>query len=207
MESGLKTEGSEDHIMTFSPLTSQEKVSSLNSTQDVSEGAHAQFIMEGQTNVSLQTVYGSTRSAIILGAFGLPTADHGLKIDPLLSWRIVGGSDAEPGEFPYQVSLRDPFNGHTCGGSIIDPTTIYEVIKIIKHEYYDDKFKINDIALLKLKDPIEYTDEIQPVDLETEDFGEGKEAVLTGWGTTGFPGPSANDATVGHLLSAHKFAR
>lgn len=35
-----------------------------------------------------------------------------------LTNRIVGGSDATPGQFPYQVSLRMD-DAHICGGSII----------------------------------------------------------------------------------------
>ncbi|KAF2881831.1 hypothetical protein ILUMI_24332 [Ignelater luminosus] len=162
-------------------------------------------------------------TTIILGAFGLPTADQSLKIDPLLSWRVVGGSDAQSGEFPYQISIRTRSNSHNCGGSIIDTTTIltaahcivgtypsditvvcgshklstggvrYEVSKIIPHEDYDNFFKINDIALLKLKNPIEYTNEIQPVNLETEDVGEGEDVLLTGWGSTSYPGSAPDN--------------
>ncbi|KAI4457469.1 chymotrypsin-related [Holotrichia oblita] len=43
------------------------------------------------------------------------------KIDPALSWRIVGGSDAAPGQFPWQVSIRSSSTGgHNCGGSILN---------------------------------------------------------------------------------------
>lgn len=37
--------------------------------------------------------------------------------------RIVGGRDAEIEDYPYQISLQ--FGGsHTCGGAIIDATTV-----------------------------------------------------------------------------------
>ncbi|KAL2725897.1 transmembrane protease serine 9-like [Vespula maculifrons] len=43
---------------------------------------------------------------------------------PLFSPRIVGGSDAEKGEFPYQVSLQWGYtcytSKHFCGGSILN---------------------------------------------------------------------------------------
>lgn len=36
------------------------------------------------------------------------------------NWRVVGGEDAEPGQFPYIVSLRRTnINSHMCGGTII----------------------------------------------------------------------------------------
>ena len=37
-----------------------------------------------------------------------------------ISSKIIGGSYANEGQFPYQVSLRTLPNRHFCGGSIIN---------------------------------------------------------------------------------------
>lgn len=37
-------------------------------------------------------------------------------------WRVVGGADAEPGQFPYIVSLR--YTSHFCGGTIVSSVYI-----------------------------------------------------------------------------------
>lgn len=38
---------------------------------------------------------------------------------------IVGGDEAEAGEFPFIVSLSSPvYNGHFCGGSLLNANTV-----------------------------------------------------------------------------------
>ncbi|KAM8927612.1 suppressor of tumorigenicity 14 protein [Pelodytes ibericus] len=38
--------------------------------------------------------------------------------------RIVGGVNADQGEFPWQVSLHTARDGHTCGASVVSPTIL-----------------------------------------------------------------------------------
>jgi secreted trypsin-like serine protease len=64
---------------------------------------------------TVNTSWGPTLNNIPVGSY-----------DP--SGRITGGSDATPGEFPWQISLQvTPAVGaryHTCGGTILDETHI-----------------------------------------------------------------------------------
>lgn len=135
--------------------------------------------------------------------------------------RIVGGTEAEDGEFPWQVSLRQIGSigqTHFCGGSIISeswvmtaahccagqtPTFMHvvgggiklnaaegeeekrDIEMIIGHPDYDSRELTNDICLLKLTEPFEWTEFVKPIALpepmaEAED---GTMATVTGWGT------------------------
>ncbi|XP_070773579.1 transmembrane protease serine 2 [Enoplosus armatus] len=109
------------------------------------------------------------------------------------STRIVGGSVAVSGAWPWQVSLQI-FGQHVCGGSIISPYWILsaahcfqthsnpgiwtvhsggvslnqmsfgkQVHKIVSHEQFDTKTNDNDIALLKLDTPLTFTRTVKPV--------------------------------------------
>ncbi|KAF2892687.1 hypothetical protein ILUMI_13484 [Ignelater luminosus] len=60
--------------------------------------------------------------AIFINVFALPALDKEINN---LDWRVVGGSTAPDGAYPYQVSIQDSeTNSHGCGGSIIKPTII-----------------------------------------------------------------------------------
>nr|XP_033798330.1 transmembrane protease serine 2 [Geotrypetes seraphini] len=132
--------------------------------------------------------------------------------------RIVGGSQASLGQWPWQVSLQYNWK-HLCGGSIITPYWIltaahcvegdlsiaalwkvypgilyipstsaswYRVDKIIFNKNYDSETKNNDIALMKLRSPISFNDNIKPICLPN--FGMPWEAPkpcwTSGWGDT-----------------------
>lgn len=58
----------------------------------------------------------------------LPAKVH-VGSDNDINLKIVGGFSARPGQFPYQIYmfvLSDPDNnmGSSCGGTILNPTTI-----------------------------------------------------------------------------------
>ncbi|XP_064633924.1 chymotrypsin-like protease CTRL-1 [Lineus longissimus] len=44
----------------------------------------------------------------------------GVPINPAGSWRVVGGTKAQHGAWPWQVSIQIAGNEHICGGTIID---------------------------------------------------------------------------------------
>ncbi|KAL6447949.1 hypothetical protein ACFW04_000185 [Cataglyphis niger] len=128
--------------------------------------------------------------------------------------KIVGGSSASEGQYPYQASLRF-HNRHFCGGSVIDKRWIltashclssfndtaitvvlgtntldkggdeYSSIKRLMHPYYNSAFIRNDIGLIKLDRDIVFGDKVKPIALPTKRFDKSDyPAILSGWGTT-----------------------
>uniref|UniRef100_A0A672HBB2 Transmembrane serine protease 2 n=1 Tax=Salarias fasciatus TaxID=181472 RepID=A0A672HBB2_SALFA len=116
---------------------------------------------------------------------GRPAVDPGA--------RVVGGTEAANGVWPWQVSLQIN-NQHLCGGSIISPIWILTaahcfqdyndlsrwrvysgdvslsvmdrgrtILKIISHEDYNPQTNDNDIALLRLSRPLVFGSTVMAV--------------------------------------------
>ncbi|XP_026018390.1 serine protease 27-like [Astatotilapia calliptera] len=131
--------------------------------------------------------------------------------------RIVGGEDAAPGSWPWQVSLSKD-GSFFCGGSLIsndwvltaahcitpadlhttkvtlghntasgpNPNAVTVTLEnIICHPDYNALTYENDMCLLQLSTPVNFTDYIQPVCLAAagSTFNNGTSSWVTGFGT------------------------
>uniref|UniRef100_A0A8C8C085 Peptidase S1 domain-containing protein n=1 Tax=Oncorhynchus tshawytscha TaxID=74940 RepID=A0A8C8C085_ONCTS len=117
--------------------------------------------------------------------------------------KIVGGSDAGTGAWPWQVSLQMERYGHVCGATLVtsrwlisaahcfqDSDTINnaaatrQIRRIILHSQYDQFTSDYDIALLELSTPVYFNDLVQPVCVPASShaFTTGTSCHVTGWG-------------------------
>merc|ERR1712168_1282510 len=143
---------------------------------------------------------------------------------------IIGGVDAGHGEFPWQISLRVPYEppfqilkGHICGGTLIGNQYVlsaahcfydksdklrkkndftvrvgewhqnsndgtekdFAISEIHIHENYDPISVSNDIALIKLAKPVDFSsDYAGPACLPPagKDYRGSQNCILSGWG-------------------------
>nr|XP_023407682.1 chymotrypsin-C isoform X2 [Loxodonta africana] len=155
---------------------------------------------------------------------------------PNLSARVVGGENARPHSWPWQISLQYLKNDtwwHTCGGTLIarnyvltaahcisnsltyrvglgkndltvedeEGSLFVAVDTIFVHEKWNSLLVRNDIALIKLAEPVELSDTIQVACLPEEDsvLPNGFSCYITGWGRLWTSGPIADELQQGLL--------
>ncbi|XP_055691210.1 trypsin alpha-3-like [Lutzomyia longipalpis] len=157
----------------------------------------------------------------------MPSICEALKIPaPLIfeEWegRIVGGSTASPGQFPYQISLRNANNAHFCGGFLVNTRwvvsaahctrgrttgntfiiagahsrvtggTRFGTSRIVNHGQFNANTLAFDVSVLLSSSTMSQTSTIRPIGLSSTHLGGGVNAVVTGWGQTSHPGSAAN---------------
>jgi len=193
---------------------------------------------------------------LLLAAAALAQQKCGVPVvQPDTTTNIIGGKDAIPYSWPWQMALHRQ-GSLTCGGSLLsnnwvitaahcvvqDPTpsnyqvklgvfnqtvnneageAVLDVSEVQVHPKYvgivDNKPPVYDVALLKLKTPVTFTDHIIPVCIPKQDEplpAAGTSLSFTGWGRTEnsiFAGvsdllqqvnmPLASDAACGEFTS------
>lgn len=128
--------------------------------------------------------------------------------------RIVGGTNAPLGRFPYMASMRTLGNRHYCGGVIVNNRWVLSAAhctfgeannavrvvvgtvtlnsggaaftssRVVNHPGYDEWSLINDISVVQTSTAMTFTVNIQPIALGSAVVGGGVNAIVTGWGTT-----------------------
>lgn len=73
-----------------------------------------------------------------------------------------------------------------AGTNLLSETgAVYKVKQAISHSGYNAFKLVNDIGILILKNPIKFSERIQPIPLATTDIAPtGSPCTLTGWGRT-----------------------
>lgn len=117
--------------------------------------------------------------------------------------RIVGGSNANLGQFPYQVSLRTAANFHFCGGSIINNRWVLSAAhctigraqnsvrvvvgtvllnsggqthvssRIVNHPSYNANTIANDVSVVQTATVIGFNTNVQAITLGSAQVGGG----------------------------------
>ncbi|XP_030840072.1 ovochymase-2 [Strongylocentrotus purpuratus] len=133
-------------------------------------------------------------------------------------YRVLGGTNARPGEFPWIGSLRIDglkFERRWCGSTLInsqwvitaahcvdyyvdrvvfgnahltddsDNEVAIEVADIFVHPEYDVYWLYNDIALIRLAEPVTFSDYVRPACLSesSDELNDYRRCLVAGWAT------------------------
>ncbi|XP_053685773.1 chymotrypsin-2-like [Sabethes cyaneus] len=160
------------------------------------------------------------------GALAVPTADK----------RVVGGFPAESGDAPWMVSMRNSFNIHFCGGTLLNQrfvlttavcmegrlssTTMavvgsrflntvaapYYGLQTITHPQYNQNTLEFNVALFQTIQNIVFTNIVQPIQLNGAFIEPGTRARFFGWGANEENGGNSNALMTINLNVMHNEA-
>ncbi|CAH1255087.1 PRSS2 [Branchiostoma lanceolatum] len=121
--------------------------------------------------------------------------------------RIVGGSEAIPGEFPWQVSLQGS-GRYFCGGTLLNSQWVLSAAQcevsansmtvvvgehdLSRNEGHEQSRSVqqviphpdDDIMLIKLSSPVTLNSRVGPASLPSSMVSPGTMVTVTGWGIT-----------------------
>nr|AAD17492.1 chymotrypsin 2 [Anopheles aquasalis] len=145
--------------------------------------------------------------------------------------RVVGGQDAAESSAPYQVSLQLADIGHFCGGSILNERWIltaahclkekdaadlevlagtnslkeggqrYRVDRLFSHSRYNRPQFHNDIGLVHLASPIQFSSKVQSIEYSEHALPANVTVRLTGLGLLDVWGPTPTQLQTYDLLT------
>lgn len=137
----------------------------------------------------------------------LPTDDDAIQVKPM----IVGGQNANPGQFPFIASLQTTRGEHFCGGSIIASRwiltaahcvfhrtfgtyhirvgsnqyangLIHGVLRVFPHERFNINTNQNDIATVLTETNIVFNTRVAPIPVATTLLPLASTVIIAGWG-------------------------
>ncbi|KAI4469679.1 chymotrypsin-related [Holotrichia oblita] len=164
------------------------------------------------------------KSAVFILA--LATFATALPTEPIIdltgSWKVVGGTNAAAGAYPFLVSLRTSSNSHFCGGTILNTGWVLTAAhclvgsstanvfvyagsnqlnsggvtiassRLTVHGSYNPTTITNDVAVIRLASALTYSSTIAAVSLNTANTGA-VPAILAGWGRVSTNGAIPNN--------------
>merc|ERR1712168_1679335 len=123
-------------------------------------------------------------SVLLAGALAAPsrkpTFRRGLN-------KIVGGTEVEPSELPYQLSFQDTTFGfafHFCGASIYNENWAVCAGHCVQGEDYNGFTISNDVSVLQLSESLTFNSYVQAIPLAPAGHAASGECIVSGWGTT-----------------------